>query len=282
MAFSTRRGGWAQTLLPFSSPPNPKSKHVRKPRRRLALRDFIFTNFFAIGLTISFFFFLIVVLRYGVPRPISSHFKSRPSRFPKSRKPVYRKSDALNDTVFSSTVDITTKELYDRIEFRDIDGGPWKQGWRVSYKGDEWDSEKLKVFVVPHSHNDPGWKLTVEEYYERQSRLILDTIVETLSKVKWGLISYPFWGELWSNRWIKWWGSEVFDVLVGFVLKCVFQCEVINELVAVTRRFNMQEGLLFGFFCVGIKGKQRGLCGLILVFDTSALLISELIAVIKG
>lgn len=79
-------------------------------------------------------------------------------------------------------MDITTKELYDRIEFLDIDGGPWKQGWRVSYKGDEWDSEKLKVFVVPHSHNDPGWKLTVEEYYERQSRRILDTIVETLSK----------------------------------------------------------------------------------------------------
>lgn len=102
-------------------------------------------------------------------------------------------------------MDITTKELYDRIEFLDIDGGPWKQGWRVSYKGDEWDSEKLKVFVVPHSHNDPGWKLTVEEYYERQSRLILDTIVETLSKVKWVLISYPFWVELWSNRWIKWW-----------------------------------------------------------------------------
>ncbi|KAL0350960.1 UNVERIFIED_CONTAM: Alpha-mannosidase 2 [Sesamum radiatum] len=78
--------------------------------------------------------------------------------------------------------DITTKDLYDKIQFLDEDGGPWKQGWRVSYKGNEWDDEKLKVFVVPHSHNDPGWKLTVEEYYDRQSRHILDTIVETLSK----------------------------------------------------------------------------------------------------
>ena len=80
-------------------------------------------------------------------------------------------------------MDITTKSLYDRIQFLDEDGGPWKQGWRVSYKGNEWDSEKLKVFVVPHSHNDPGWKLTVEEYYDMQSRHILDTIVHTLSKV---------------------------------------------------------------------------------------------------
>lgn len=82
-------------------------------------------------------------------------------------------------------MDITTKDLYDKIQFLDENGGPWTQGWRVRYKGNEWDSEKLKVFVVPHSHNDPGWKLTVEEYYDRQSRRILDTIVETLSKVKW-------------------------------------------------------------------------------------------------
>uniref|UniRef100_A0A251VQ61 Putative glycoside hydrolase family 38, N-terminal domain-containing protein n=1 Tax=Helianthus annuus TaxID=4232 RepID=A0A251VQ61_HELAN len=29
---------------------------------------------------------------------------------------------------------------------------------------------------------DPGWKLTIEEYYDRQSKHILDTIVETLLK----------------------------------------------------------------------------------------------------
>lgn len=101
----------------------------------------------------------------------------------KPRKPVVRKPVSQEDGVRGAVVDITTKDLYDKIEFLDKDGGLWKQGWKVSYKGDEWDSEKLKVFVVPHSHNDPGWKLTVDEYYDRQSRHILDTIVETLSKV---------------------------------------------------------------------------------------------------
>ncbi|PON76014.1 Glycoside hydrolase [Trema orientale] len=187
MAFSTRRGGWGNSLLPSttassSSPSSTaKSKFPRKPRRRLALRDFIFANFFTIGLAASLFFFFLVVLRYGVPKPITSRFKSRnPTRIVKPRKPIYRKPVLVDSG--GATVDITTKDLYDRIEFLDEDGGAWKQGWKVTYKGNEWDSEKLKIFVVPHSHNDPGWKLTVEEYYERQSRHILDTIVDTLSK----------------------------------------------------------------------------------------------------
>ncbi|KAI3931410.1 hypothetical protein MKX01_040327 [Papaver californicum] len=40
----------------------------------------------------------------------------------------------------------------------------------------------VEIIVVPHSHNDPGWKLTVEQYYDQQSRHILDTIVDSLSK----------------------------------------------------------------------------------------------------
>lgn len=52
----------------------------------------------------------------------------------------------------------------------------------MRYEGKEWDEEKLKVFVIPHSHNDPGWIHTVDEYYDRQSRHILDAIVESLSK----------------------------------------------------------------------------------------------------
>ena len=179
MAFSSRRGGWAHSLLPSS---NSKSKIPRKGRKRTFIKDFFLANFFTIGLSFSIIFLLFVTFRYGVPKPLA--FKSTNSRLPKFRKSVPRKP--ISPEVASASgaaVDITTKDLYDKIEFLDKDGGPWKQGWVVNYKGNEWDSEKLKIFVVPHSHNDPGWKLTVEEYYDRQSRHILDTIVETLSKV---------------------------------------------------------------------------------------------------
>ncbi|CAI9777361.1 unnamed protein product [Fraxinus pennsylvanica] len=184
MAFSSRRGGggWVHSLLPTTATKST-SKQTRsslKPRRRTtaAFRDFILSNFFTIGILFSLFLFLFLLFRFGVPRP--HQFRAARSRLPRSRKPVIHKS--VNDTFLTAAVDITTKELYDKIQFLDKDGGPWKQGWKVTYKGTEWNNEKLKVFVVPHSHNDPGWKLTVEEYYDRQSRHILDTIVETLSK----------------------------------------------------------------------------------------------------
>nr|POF08834.1 hypothetical protein CFP56_46597 [Quercus suber] len=86
MAFSTRRGGgrWAQSLLPFSSN-NPKSKLTRKSRRQFSLKDFIFANFFTIGLI----FFLLVILQYSVPKPISSHFnKSTAANLRRAKPPI--------------------------------------------------------------------------------------------------------------------------------------------------------------------------------------------------
>ncbi|XP_008793783.2 alpha-mannosidase 2 [Phoenix dactylifera] len=181
-------GGGGGVLLPSTSKPKP----LRKPslaaaRRRSHLRDLLSptSTFFALGLSISVLFFLAVVIGYGVPNSLSSS----PSKQRLFRRPTFRRSaDAggaggvKGGEIAAAAVDITTKDLYDRIEFSDVDGGAWKQGWKVTYVGNEWDKEKLKVFVVPHSHNDPGWKLTVEEYYNRQSRHILDTIVESLSK----------------------------------------------------------------------------------------------------
>ncbi|CAO2825488.1 unnamed protein product [Amaranthus hypochondriacus] len=179
-------GGWARSFLPTTTPTTPtsKSKLPRKTRRRAQLRDFIWAHYFTIGLSLSLLLFLAALFRFG-PFSLSTPRFSRRYSTTRPRKPNLRKlpSASLNDVVSSAaSVDITTKDLYEKIEFLDVDGGPWKQGWRVTYKGNEWDNEKLKIFVVPHSHNDPGWKFTVDEYYDRQSRHILDTIVESLSK----------------------------------------------------------------------------------------------------
>lgn len=50
------------------------------------------------------------------------------------------------------------KVYEDEIEFANINGGKWTQGWNIGLDlAHETDPENLlRVFVVPHSHNDPG------------------------------------------------------------------------------------------------------------------------------
>ncbi|CAF0836527.1 unnamed protein product [Didymodactylos carnosus] len=102
---------------------------------------------------------------------------------------AWRASSPLNTT-------FEIRQLYETLPFDDVDGGVWKQGFAITYKESQWSQDnKLKVILMPHSHCDPGWLYTFEEYFGRATKSIIDTILTALSsnskyKFVWAEISY--------------------------------------------------------------------------------------------
>ncbi|PAA93761.1 hypothetical protein BOX15_Mlig010811g1, partial [Macrostomum lignano] len=77
--------------------------------------------------------------------------------------------------------DLPMSRLYSEISFDNPDGGPWKQGWQVTFDPQRFTpANKLQVIVVPHSHNDPGWRNTLDEYYRTETVNLLNGMLSSL------------------------------------------------------------------------------------------------------
>eukprot|EP00977_Amphora_coffeiformis_P009231 scaffold2102_cov161-Amphora_coffeaeformis.AAC.15 len=92
---------------------------------------------------------------------------------------------------------IDMRLLTSTLKFDNPDGGAWKQGWDVQPRSVS-EQKPLTIFIVPHSHNDPGWIKTFDAYFRTQTIHIITTVVEALEKDPrrkfiWAEISYFSW-----------------------------------------------------------------------------------------
>lgn len=105
---------------------------------------------------------------------------------------------------------IDMRVLNYELPFDNVDGGVWKQGWDIDIQKKKKNKSSsssndslLQVFVVPHSHCDPGWIKTFDEYFQQQTSGIISTVIDALARDSrrtfiWAEISYFSW----------WWDTQ--------------------------------------------------------------------------
>lgn len=123
--------------------------------------------------------------------------KSRAEIVISSSNPMCSLADAPN-----IKTDVQMLNLVDIMKFDDPDGGVWKQGFDIKYDASKYNDKKLYVYVVPHSHCDPGWVKTLDTYFNDQVRGILDNMViklEAYPKMKFMYAEMSFFSMWWNQ-----------------------------------------------------------------------------------
>ena len=86
-----------------------------------------------------------------------------------------------------SKATINTKEIFSSFDFIADwikDQRFWNDYFENKYEELKANGSRLplRVFILPHSHTDPGWVKTFINYYETETKLILDLIVKKLTE----------------------------------------------------------------------------------------------------
>ncbi|EDW59490.1 alpha-mannosidase 2 [Drosophila virilis] len=109
--------------------------------------------------------------------------------------------------LLQSKTNITASEEHSRFDFQPEwmrSKEYWDRGFEERYEAQKKDKQRppLKVIVVPHSHNDPGWLKTFFNYFQSDSRQILNLLVTKMQEYKdmtfiWSEISFL---QLWWDQ----------------------------------------------------------------------------------